>query len=122
MKIIPTIIAGLVGGTIAATPVVAQAGPACFQHNRMQSWKAVNEHVIDFTDIDRHHYTITMTPACRGITDPQAHLVFHTWENLQCLPVGEIIVVTSPVFGRTQCAVASVQPNLPFLPGYGASG
>jgi hypothetical protein len=122
MKIVAIIVAGLVGGTMAATPILAQTGEACFQHNRMQSWKAINEHVIDFTDIQRHHYTITMTHDCRGITDPQAHLVFHTWQNLQCLPAGEIVIVTTPLFGATQCSVASVQPNLPFLPGYGASG
>ena len=122
MKIVAAIIVGLVGGTMAATPVLAQAGPACFQHNRMQSWKAVNDHVIDLTDIDRHHYTITMSHSCLGITEPQAHLVFHTWQNLQCLPVGEIVVVRTPLFGATQCAVANVQPNLPFAPGYGASG
>jgi hypothetical protein len=122
MKIVPTIVAGLVGGVMAATPVLAQVGPACFQHNRMQSWRAVNDHVLDFTDIDRHHYTVTMTPNCVGITDPQAILIFHTWLNLQCLPVGEIVIVTTPLFGRTQCSVANVQPNLPFLPGYGSSG
>jgi len=121
MKAIKGVVAGLVMGATAATPLLAQP-QACLQHNRMQSWKALNDRVLDFTDLDRHHYTVTMQPACRGITDPQAHLIFHTWENLQCLPVGEIVVVTTPVFGRTQCAVAGVQPNGPFLPGYGSSG
>lgn len=122
MKIYNGILAGLLMGMTAATPVLAQPGQVCLQHNRMQSWKALNDRQIDFTDLDRHHYIITMTPACRGITDPQAHLIFHTWENLQCLPIGEIFDVTSPVFGRTSCAVASVQLNGPQLPGYGTSG
>ena len=116
-----SIVIGVLAGTMAATPVIAQ-GMACLQHNRMQSWRAVDDHTLDFTDLDRHHYTVNMTPACRGLTDPQAHIVFHTWQNLECLPVGEIIVVTSPVFGATQCSVANVQAKGPFLPGYGASG
>ena len=114
-------IIGVLMGVAAATPVLAQ-GQACLQHNRMQSWKAIDEHRLDFTDRDRHHYTVTMTPACRGVTDPRAHLIFRTWLNLECLPKGEIIDVTSPEFGKTQCAVAGVQVNLPFNPGYGTSG
>ncbi len=121
MKVINGIVAGLLMGATAATPVLAQP-QACLQHNRMQSWKALNDRVLDFTDLDRHHYTVTMSHACLGLTDPQAHLIFHTWQNLQCLPPGEIIEVTTPVFGRTQCSVANVQPNGPFLPGYGTSG
>ena len=121
MRPIASIGVGVMAGVMAATPVLAQ-GQACLQHNRMQSWKPINDHTLDFTDLDRHHYTVTMMPACRGLTDPQAHLIFHTWENLECLPLGEIIVVTSPVFGHTQCAVAGVQTNGPFLPGYGSSG
>lgn len=114
-------IIGVLMGVAAATPVLAQ-GQACLQHNRMQSWKAINNHTLDFTDLDRHHYTVTMTPACLGVTDPLAHLIFHTWLNLECLPVGEIIDVTSPEFGRTSCSVAGVQADLPFNPGYGTSG
>ena len=122
MKIISAVVAGLLMGATAATPVLAQAGQACLQHNRMQSWRAMSEYEMDFTDIQRHHYLVSVTPACRGLTDPQAHLIFHTWENLQCLPVGEIIEVTSPVFGRTSCAISGVQQNGPQLPGYGSSG
>ena len=127
MKTYSSIVAGLLMGVTAATPIVAQpllapGGQVCLQHNRMQSWHVLNDRQVDFTDLDRHHYIITMTPACLGITDPQAHLIFHTWQNLQCLPIGEIIEVTTPVFGRTQCAVDSVQLNGPQLPGYGTSG
>jgi hypothetical protein len=116
-----SIIAGVLSGVIAATPVMAQ-GQACLQHNRMQSWRALDNRTLIFTDLDRHHYRVTMTPACRGVTDPQAHLVFHTWINLQCLPAGEIVSVRSPVFGLTSCAVDNVQIDGPFLPGYGSSG
>ena len=114
-------IIGVLMGVAAATPVLAQ-GQACLQHNRMQSWKAVNDHTLDFTDLQRHHYTVTMAHSCLGVTDPRAHLIFHTWLNLQCLPKGEIVDVTSPEFGRTQCSVSGVQANLPFNPGYGTSG
>ena len=116
MKTALGLIIGVLMGTVAATPILAQ-GEACLQHNRMQSWRAINEHTLDFTDLQRHHYTITMTPACRGVTDPLAHLIFHTWENLECLPVGEILMVTRPEFGATQCAVASVQAQAPAGPG-----
>jgi len=122
MKKSLSIIVGVLSGVIAATPVMAQAPQACLQHNRMQSWKALDDHTLIFTDLDRHHYRVTMTPVCRGVTDPQAHLVFQTWINLQCLPVGEIVSVRSPVFGLTNCAVGNVQIEGPFLPGYGASG
>lgn len=121
MRANPSFISGVLMGVMAATPVLAQ-GKACLQHNRMQSWKAIDDHTLDFTDLDRHHYLVTMTPACRGVTDPLAHLIFHTWLNLECLPAGEIVDVTSPEFGRTSCAVANVQAKAPFNPGYGSSG
>ena len=121
MKGIASIVVGVLIGVMAATPVLAQ-GQTCLQRNRMQSWKAINDHTLDFTDLNRNHYTITTNSACRGVTDPQAHLVFHVWQNLECLPIGEIIVVRSPVFGATQCSIASVQANGPILPTYGASG
>src|SRR5579872_2145497 len=113
------IFTGLLIGVMAATPVLAQ-GQACLQHNRMQSWKAIDDHTLDFTDLDRHHYIVSMTPACLGVTDPLAHLIFHTWLNLECLPSGEIVDVTSPEFGRTSCAVANVQIKPPVNPGYGS--
>lgn len=112
---------GVLMGVAAATPVLAQ-GQACIQRNRMQSWKPINEYAFDVTDLNRHHYTVTMNSACRGVTDPRAHLIFHIWLNLQCLPRGEIVTVVSPLFGHTQCSVAGVQANLPFNPGYGTSG
>lgn len=121
MKTRFAVVIGVLIGVAAATPVLAQ-GQACLQHNRMQSWKPINPNAFDVTDLDRHHYTVIMTHSCLGITDPLAHLIFHTWQNLECLPKGEIIDVTSPEFGRTQCSVAGVQANLPFNFGYGTSG
>jgi len=121
MKIKFAALVGVLMGVAAATPVLAQ-GQACLQHNRMQSYKAINEHVLDFTDLDRHHFIVSMDPACLGLRDPQSHLIFHTWINLECLPVGEIVDVVSPEFGRTSCAVSNVQIKLPFNPGYGTSG
>jgi hypothetical protein len=112
---------GVLMGVAAATPVLAQ-GQACLQRNRMQSWHPINDYILDFTDIIRHHYTVYMASACRGVGDPRAHLIFHIWLNLQCLPQGEIVTVVSPLFGHTQCSVSGVQANLPFNPGYGTSG
>lgn len=120
MKMKFAAVIGVLMGVAAATPVLAQ-GQACLQHNRMQSWHPLNPFTLDFTDLNRHHYTVTMAHACLGVGDPRAHLIFHTWLNLECLPKGEIVDVVSPEFGRTQCSVAGVQANLPFNPGYGTS-
>ena len=40
-------------------------------------------------------------------------LIFRTWQNLECLRIGEIVTVTSPGVGERQCAVAQVTAGAP---------
>ena len=104
---------GLVAGTMLATPVLAASGEACLPHNRFMNWRALDEQTLVMTDIQYNRYTVRMEPRCQGVTNGAAKLIFHTWQNLECLRIGEIVTVTSPGVGERQCAIASVQAGAP---------
>lgn len=106
----------LVGILMAATvitPVLAADPAACLQHNRMKGWQALSKDTMVFTDINFKRYTVKVMPACPGLDQGGAHLIFHTWENLACLQPGQIISVVAPGTGRTTCAIASVTAGAP---------
>jgi hypothetical protein len=114
-----TILTGLLIGMTLATPVLARPHEACLQHNRVKSWRPVNDHTMVFADTFDRRYTVRTYPRCEGLDMTGARLVFHTWENLQCLRRGQIISVIAPGIGRTTCAIASVTTGTP-APGLAA--
>jgi hypothetical protein len=107
------VLIGILTGTMLATPVLAASDEACLPHNRLMNWRALDESTLVMTDIQYNRYTVHMEPRCQGVTNGAARLVFRTWQNLECLRVGEIITVTSPGLGQRLCAVASVQAGAP---------
>ena len=108
-----TLLIGVLTGTMLATPVLAATGDACLPHNRFMNWRAVDEQTLVMTDLQYKKYTVRMMPRCQGVTNGAAILIFHTWQNLECLRVGDIVTVTSPGVGERQCAIASVQAGAP---------
>ena len=108
-----TLLIGVLAGTMLATPVLAASDAACLPHNRFMNWRALDEQTLVMTDIQYNRYTVRMMPRCQGVTNGAAILIFRTWQNLECLRVGEIVTVTSPGIGARQCAVESVQAGAP---------
>jgi hypothetical protein len=109
------VLVGAIAGALMATPVLAAAGDNCLQHNRVVSWKALDEHTLVFTDRFMRQYTAEMKEACEGITRGDAKIVYETWENLQCLEPGLIIHVVAPGI-RGTCAIGSVHAGSPAAP------
>jgi len=106
----------LVGALMAATlatPVLAASEDVCLQHNRIWSWRAVNDRTLVVSDKNLHYYTVRMNPGCIGLTNGAAKLVFRTWQNLGCVDRGDIIGVNSPGLGFVSCSIAGVEGGAP---------
>ncbi|HXJ03212.1 MAG TPA: DUF6491 family protein [Micropepsaceae bacterium] len=102
-------LAGMVMGAMLATPVLAAADNACLQHNRIWSWRAVDDNTVVVTDRNSNRYTVHMNPGCTGLTYGGATLVFRTWQNLGCVDRGDIIGITAPGLGFITCSIAGIQ-------------
>src|SRR5215831_17908349 len=107
------LLVGLVAGTMLATPVLAASGQACLPHNRFMNWRALDEQTLVMSDIWYNKYTVHMEPRCQGVTNGAARIIFQTWQNLECLRIGEIVTVISPGVGERQCAIAGVVAGAP---------
>ena len=101
----------LVTASLIATQVLA--AEACLQHNRLQSWRAVDESTMVMTDVQQNQYTVHMKGRCSNLARPAARLVTRTWQNLACLQSGDIIAVTAPGLGSVACSVAGVEAGAP---------
>jgi hypothetical protein len=108
------ILVGALVGSISATPVLAVDND-CLQHNRMTSWRAIDERTFVFMDLRMRMYTVEMKDRCFGATHGDARLVFRTWENLACLMPGMIIDVVAPGIMST-CAIGAVHAGSPSVP------
>src|SRR5688572_14416404 len=95
--------------TLVASQVLAAAGEACLQHNRLQSWRAVDEDTMVMTDNQMRQYTVHLKSRCSNLTRPAAVITSRTWQNLSCLSSGEIISVSAPGLGAVTCSVAGVE-------------
>jgi hypothetical protein len=102
-----------IAASLIATQVAAAAGGACLQHNRLQSWRAVDNSTMIMTDNQMNQYTVRMKGRCVNLDRPAARLAYRTWQNLACLSVGEIITVTAPGMGSVTCSVAQVESGAP---------
>jgi len=98
-----------IAATLVATQVLAAAAEACLQHNRLQSWRAVDDITMIMTDNQMNEYTVRLNGRCSNLDRPAAQLAYRTWQNLACLSPGEIITVTAPGMGAVTCSVASVE-------------
>ena len=105
-----------VTASLLASQVLAAAGAACLQHNRMQSWRAIDETTMVMTDMLMNRYTVRLKNRCSNIARPAAVITSRTWQNLSCLQPGEIIMVTAPGMGSVTCSVASVEGGAPNAP------
>lgn len=102
-----------VAATLVATQVLAAAGGACLQHNRLQSWRAIDDRTMLMFDNQMKQYTVHLNNSCSNLTRPAAVLAYRTWQNLACLSSGEIITVTAPGLGAVTCSVAGVEAGAP---------
>lgn len=109
MKRRNVIVAGALMGAMLATPVLAAANSACLQHNRVWSWRAMDERTVLVTDRMKNRYTMNLRGACTGLTDGGAVLVFRTWTNLGCVGTGDLLGVRTPGLGFVTCAISNVQ-------------
>jgi hypothetical protein len=100
-----------VAASLIATQVLAQE--ACLQHNRLQSWRAVDDITMLMFDNQMKQYTVRLKGRCMNLTRPAARLVYRTWQNLACLSPGEIITVTAPGMGAVTCSVDTVEAGAP---------
>jgi hypothetical protein len=107
------IFAAALASVMAATPVLAASGEACLQHNRIKTWKAVDDKTLVFTDMQDKQYTVHMANACQGVTNGGAILAYQTWTNLGCLDQGNIINVRAPGLVQSSCSIASVTAGAP---------
>src|SRR5215213_2761804 len=94
-----------IAASLIATQVLAAAGDACLQHNRLQSWRAVDNTTMIMFDNQMNQYTVRMKGRCVNLDRPAATLAYGTWQNLGCLSPGEIITVTAPGMGSVTCSV-----------------
>ena len=102
------ILTGLLIAGVFSTQVLA-ASADCLQHNRMVSWKAVDESTLEMTDNMMKRYTVRLNGRCSSVTQADAKLIYRSWTNLSCLMRGEIITVAAPGRGEETCSVAGVQ-------------
>lgn len=107
------ILIGALAGVMLATSVLAAAENDCLQHNRVVSWRAIDENTLVFTDRQMKQFTVEMRSRCDGATNGGARLVYETWTNLSCLTPGMIIHVVAPGLIRSTCSVASIHAGAP---------
>jgi hypothetical protein len=108
-----SVLVGALMGAMLATPVMAAAGDACLQHNRIWGWRALDERTLVATDRNQNRFTIHLQGGCVGLTDGASQLVFRTWQNLSCVGSGDLIGVRSPGVGFVTCSIADVQAGAP---------
>ena len=108
MKTSRCILAGALSVLMLSTPVLAEAQKACLQHNRAQSWRAVDEKTLVYTDRLNNPYTVTFTDRCRNLTRGNAVLVNRHWSGLRCLSRGDSFRVAAHGTAASACRVESV--------------
>jgi hypothetical protein len=118
MKIQAICSIALIAVTIAG-PVLAATGDVCLRHDRIWSWRALDDRTISVTDISHKNYIVNLRWACTGLTYPNAVLIFHTLSDLDCISDDNIVGVTSPGIGFVNCSIASVQAGAPAAPPHG---
>ena len=92
--------------SLIATQVMA--AEACLQHNRLQSWRAVDDTTMLMTDVQMNRYIVRLKNRCSNLARPAAQIISRTWQNLACLSSGEIFTVTAPGLGAVSCSVGEV--------------
>jgi hypothetical protein len=102
-------LSGLLLGVISATPLLAAAEDACLRHNRILSWRAVDDRTVLVTDRSRNRFTVHMSPGCLGLTDGTASLMFRPAVQLGCVGPGDVLGVTTAAFGFISCSIRGVQ-------------
>jgi hypothetical protein len=100
---------GLLAGIMLATPVLAAAQDACLRHNRIWTWRALDDRTVIVTDRSQNRYAVRMSPGCLGITDGTASLIFRPSMQLGCIGPGDLLGVRTAAFGFISCSIRSVQ-------------
>jgi len=108
MRKIRRILAGAVSSLMLCTSVWAEAPNACLQHNRAQSWRAVDDKTLVYMDRLNNPYTVTFTDRCRNLTRGNAVLVNKHWSGLRCLSRGDSFRVAAHGMAASTCRVESV--------------
>jgi uncharacterized protein DUF6491 len=119
MRTMNLILAGLLMGATAATPVLAAAGDACLRHDRIWSSRVFDAHTVVVKDRANKEYTVRVRGACTGLTWGDAVLIFRTWTNLGCVGDGDLLGVRTPAFGFINCMIDTVQAGAPAAGGAG---
>ena len=109
MTVRNTALIGLLTGIMLATPVLAAAEEACLRHNRIWTWRAVDDRTVIVTDRSRNPYTVHISPGCLGLTDGTASLIFRPSLQLGCIGPGDLLGVRTAAFGFISCSIRSVQ-------------
>lgn len=130
MRTFANLVTGLLIGTFAATPVLAQP-EVCLQLNRIYNTKVVNSQTLYATDMQHRPYFIHMTSRCVGLNDASQNLSFRRANGIgseyQCLKSGDILGYSFPgdpsmglrgitprgVQNQMQCTIDSVTPAPP---------
>ena len=133
MRILASLVTGLLIGTFSALPVLAQPDDVCLQLNRVYNTKVVNSQTLYATDLQHRPYFIRMTSRCVGLNEASQNLSFRRANGIgteyQCLKRGDILGYSFPgdpsmglrsitphgVQTQMQCTVDSVTPA-PALP------
>ena len=100
---------GVLAGVMLATPVLAAAQEACLRHNRILSWKTLDERTVLVTDRAQSRYAVRMNPGCLGVTDGSATLVFRPVTELGCIGPGDLLGVRTAAHGFISCSIVDVQ-------------
>jgi hypothetical protein len=100
---------GVLAGLTLATPVLAAAEEACLRHNRILTWRALDDRTVLVTDRSRDRYTVHMSPGCLGLTDGTASLIFRPTLQLGCIGPGDLLGVRTAAHGFISCSIRSVQ-------------
>lgn len=104
-----TALSGFLVCVMFATPLLAAAETACLRHNRILTWRAVDDRTVLVTDRSRDRYTVQISPGCLGLTDGTAFLVFRPAVQLGCVGPGDVVGVTTAAFGFISCSIRGVQ-------------
>jgi hypothetical protein len=103
------IVVGALGSAAFATQALAASDGACLQHNRLVSWRAVDQRMLEMTDLSSNKFTVRLKNRCSLVTDPTAIIIYRNWTNLSCLESGKVFTVTARGRGQVACSVASVE-------------
>jgi hypothetical protein len=103
------VIAGIVTAVTVASPMLAEAQNDCLQRNRIQSWKAINDNTVVYTDRSMNQWTVTFRDQCRNLTSPTARLVYRNMSSLKCLARNDPIRVAGSGHGMSTCRVDTVK-------------